>query len=785
VSWDATRRFRVIAESDTESGVGGELQYSQQFGGTPVGLREGGTSNVSGPTADVAASVRSVQAQTDGGLPQAKLVKAAKIRVGDPFDRGKMLQGGDRIRLALLKAGFIEATVRAEAALDEGPPRAYGIDYRVAEGPRIAIEFVLSDGKGKRGLRKTLKTFWADTPYTPDFWDEATRALLDQLQEDGYYAADVTWRAVDGPSGKIVRFVVDRGKPVRLRAVRFSGVHSIPLARVTKQLTSLKSQALHKPLLRPSVLSADLAAVRALYRDEGFTRVRIGQPQVSLSTAGDSAEVDVAIQEGEHFTVGEVTFSGADGTPEAELRAATPLKEGQTFSPRALAESEQALKDHIDGLGHPDANVESRVELQTDEADVAFDVAAGPRMTVDTIKIAGNRVTKNRTISKALSFGRGDLVTKKSLLTSQQQLYRTGLFSNVKLTYAPAEADDATAQTVTVKVEEAPPLSLGLGVGYDSQDGPRASFLLGYANLGGRGVGIAFQGRIGTKENRALLTLRRRRAFGNTIDALSSLLYERTVETGFSNSRKGFSVRLEQRPKPRWIRFLRYSIQDVNIYDITDAEAALTQIFEDKLSSIRLADIGLGLVRDTRDDAFSTTRGGYGSIETSIFAEPLGSQASFVKVFVRGSWTAPMKRGLRFATFVRIGAEPPFGDTAVVPLSERFFAGGSNTMRGFATDSVGGINLSGFYAGGEALLILNEELSFPIWRTLRGEMFLDAGNVYPKVSDFDATDLRSSAGLGLRLDTPIGPIRIEYGWKLDRMEGESAGELVFSIGTVF
>jgi outer membrane protein assembly factor BamA len=144
--------------------------------------------------------------------------------------------------------------------------------------------------------------------------------------------------------------------------------------------------------------------------------------------------------------------------------------------------------------------------------------------------------------------------------------------------------------------------------------------------------------------------------------------------------------------------------------------------------------------------------------------------------------------------------EQPFADTELVPLSERFFAGGSSTLRGFALDSVGGLlidvaipsdppggadEIVTFNTGGEAILVLNEEFHFPIWKSLHGELFLDVGNVYPTISDFDVLDVRSDAGVGLRLDTPIGPIRVEYGWKLDRKEGETPGEFVFAIGAVF
>jgi outer membrane protein insertion porin family len=777
VAWDASRRVRLIAESDTEAGVGGELQYARQFGGTPIASRLSGA----------AATVASVEVRADDGAPLAKkLYKRAKIHVGDPFERGRMLQGGDLIRARLVKDGFLQATLRADAESDPGPPETYRILYRVTRGPHITVDLVVKGGRGKRGLRKALKAFWTETPYTPEFWDEATHALIDELQESGFYAADATWRATDGPAGRAIRIVVDRGKPVKLRALRFEGVKALPLERVEKQMTSLKSQAMRKPLLRPSVLAADLSAVRALYREEGFTRVRIDPPRIALTATGDGAEVDVAIHEGPRFVVGDVTYAtDVTAVSQDDLRADAPLSPGATFSPRRLAETEQALKDRFDGRGYPDVSVESRVTLADERADVAFDIAAGDRKTVGEIAIQGNLVTKKRTIAQALTFGRGDFLSHQSLLKSQQQLYRTGLFSNVKLTFAPIPGGDGQAQTVTVRVDEAPPLSLGLGVGYDSEDGPRASFLFGYSNLGGRNVAMTFQARVSGTENQEVLTLRRRHVFGNTIDSLGSLLYEKTAEDSFSSVRRALSIRLEHRPKPRWIRFLRYTIQDVDIFDISDAPAALDKIFEDKLSNLRLGDIGLGLVRDTRDDAFATTRGSYGSIEGSVFAVPLASQASFAKLFVRGSFTMPLPRGNRLALFLRVGAEQPFADTEIVPLSERFFAGGSNTLRGFATDTVGGLKLSGFNAGGEALFLLNEEWHFPIWRGLRGELFLDAGNVYPTIGDFNPTDLRSAAGLGLRLDTPIGPIRVEYGWKLDRRPDESAGELVFAIGTLF
>jgi outer membrane protein insertion porin family len=549
--------------------------------------------------------------------------------------------------------------------------------------------------------------------------------------------------------------------------------------------------------------------VRALYRDEGYAKVKVGRPRIALAAEADAAEVDVDIDEGRYFTVEDVVFEGESPVDDATMLSWIALKPKTRFSPRGLAEAEQSLRDKLDARGFPEVTVQSAVDLGDDTADVVFTIASGEAKRVGEIVFEGNEVTKNKTIARTLTFGRGDVLSRQAILASQQRLYRTGLFSNVRFSYEPIPGAEGPEQRVVVHLEEAPPITFSTGIGYDSEDGPRLSLLAGYSNLAGRGIGVVFQGLVSTEDQRAQLTFRRRQLFGGLTDALASLIYENLTQEGFSEARTAASLRWERRPKPRWIRFFRYNIQDVRIADITDRTKFLEETFDDKLSAIRLGDFGIGLVRDTRDDAFIPTRGGYGSIETSVFSEYLGSQADFAQVFLRAAVTKSFRRGLRFASFLRIGMQQPFATTDIVPLSERYFAGGSNTMRGFEEDSVGGlvleipqVDVDGnpildgngnplppliFNAGGEALVLFNEELHFPIWKSVRGELFVDAGNVYPTVADIDWRSLRFrySGGLGIRVDTPIGPIRVEYGWKLDRAEGESPGEWVIAIGNVF
>ncbi len=211
----------------------------------------------------------------------------------------------------------------------------------------------------------------------------------------------------------------------------------------------------------------------------------------------------------------------------------------------------------------------------------------------------------------------------------------------------------------------------------------------------------------------------------------------------------------------------------------TVPEISPEELANERLVDGRLGNLGIGFVRDTRDNPFLPTRGTSISLGARLFARTLVSEYTFVKGQFAVSHVKRLQGGSFLASGVRIGLAFPYGSDEAVPISEAFFAGGDSTIRGFARDEVGPAS------GGEALLILNEEFRFPIWRDLKGVIFYDAGNVYAQASDFDPSDLRHVLGAGLRLETAIGPIRLEYGRKLDREPGESTGEFFLSIGSAF
>jgi outer membrane protein insertion porin family len=294
-------------------------------------------------------------------------------------------------------------------------------------------------------------------------------------------------------------------------------------------------------------------------------------------------------------------------------------------------------------------------------------------------------------------------------------------------------------------------------------------------------------------------------------DIVITAAVEQGVRTSFNFARKGVNADMLRRLTPSVRLSGRYSFNTTRTFDeVLDEEeqATIDRVFP----KVRLSSFSGAIARDTRDNVLEASRGGFLSAEGTLAARSLGGQVGFLKTYLQGMWFHQLtsRRPIVFATRAAVGladgfprevqavdasGEPIPGETVVIedlPESERFFAGGDTTIRGFALDSVGTpatISENGFPKGGNAVLLLNGELRLPIWRELGAAVFADGGNVFDRVTSFDLGELRGSLGFGLRYHSPVGPIRIDLGFKLDRREigGQLEPRTVwhFSIGQAF
>jgi outer membrane protein insertion porin family len=424
---------------------------------------------------------------------------------------------------------------------------------------------------------------------------------------------------------------------------------------------------------------------------------------------------------------------------------------------------------------------------------------------------------------------------------SQRRLASLGLFRSTRITEF--RHGDENSRDVLVAVEEAPATTIGYGGGGEvrlrlAQQGgavqklefaPRASFQIGRRNLFGKnrsvnlftsfslypsdspvflGQAAASAGRFGFSEYRVLGTYREPRVLNTSADLLLTGTLEQQIRSSFNFARRAAGVQVARRLTRDISATVNYQIQRTKVFDqnITTADQLL---IDRTFPQVRLSSFSTSLIRDTRDDAIAPSVGGYLSANGQVAARAIGSEVGFVKSFFTAQLfrTLPHTNRIVFAGDARLGLATGFprdlvttgADGQIVidevrdlPVSERFFAGGDTTVRGFALDALGRpdtISPDGFPNGGNGLVIFNAELRVPIWSALGAVAFVDTGNVFSRATDIDLAELRSAVGVGVRIKSPVGPIRIDVGFKLHReviagkLEGRTA--LHISFGQAF
>jgi outer membrane protein assembly factor BamA len=358
-------------------------------------------------------------------------------------------------------------------------------------------------------------------------------------------------------------------------------------------------------------------------------------------------------------------------------------------------------------------------------------------------------------------------------------------------TPGPAQPDlsaEGQPRAVDITVREAPSLRQSFGVGYDSSEKIRGLYEIAERNLFGSARYLGLQVRASDLEKRASILYREQGVWGGRYDLTGSTYGIDEDRPSFTGRTVGITTQLGRDVgKATRLRY-RYTLKDVNPTDEANTlESGAT---------IRLASLGASGVHDTRDMPFAPTKGHFYAIDVYGYGRAIGSEAQFAKLFLQAFTFKEVLPRTVWAQAVRAGAAVTFGlsrsdpastgDTeSGVPQTERFFAGGDTTLRGFRLDLAGPLDANGDPLGGEGLFLLNEELRFPIWSHFQGVIFADVGNVYRTLSDYTLRDLRECAGAGLRLMTPIGPFRMEYGALLDRRPGEDPGQFFISIGQAF
>jgi len=456
------------------------------------------------------------------------------------------------------------------------------------------------------------------------------------------------------------------------------------------------------------------------------------------------------------------------------------LKEGDVFNRSAIRAMVRDITDRYSAIGRARAEITPTTDVQTDtrRVDVVLTIREGNEVYVERINITGNTRSSEKVLRRELRVVEGELFTYQKLVRSRQRLFNLGYFDEVNASVEPGSTPDRVV--VNVDVKERATGIFSIGAGYSSLDGIFGVLDVTQRNLFGRGQEVFLRVRFGAKSQLGLIGFTEPYLFDIPLRAGVDF-YEREREfDDFTEERLGGDLRASY-PLTEFLTVSGlYRLEEVDITNVADtASEDLRKEEGKKLNSV----IEFALTRDTRDNIFEPSRGSRNSVEFSFAG--LGGDTQFYKVVGESAWFFPLPVfGLVWSVRGVAGVVEGWGGQEV-PIFERFFLGGATTLRGQRTRSVAPKDAAGETIGGTSELLFNTELLIPVFPRFRIALFFDAGDAYGFGTDFDPTNLRLGAGGGVRVFSPLGPLRLDLGYNLDREPGEKEFQVHFTVGSPF
>ena len=715
----------------------------------------------------------------------------------------------ERLEGWLIGRGYRTASV--DPAEDRYDPEANVVDltFAVRPGPLFVLEAPGVDVARLR--RRGLLEFLGRERFDETLLAQSRDALVRHYQERGHYDVDVQLETEPVADRIVIRLAIEPGPVYELREVGFRGNEAFDDAQLAALMdTSAAIGAFGgRSRLVDEVVEEDLANVRSFYALQGYGEAEAGPAEVGRF--GSVLRLTVPIAEGPQRRVVALGFQGASLLEPGELLAGLALQPAGPYHPRLLEQSLEQLRARYEEAGMGATQVAADLEWNDERtlADVRFRVLEGPRSEIDRIIVRGQHRTRPEVIRRVVQLGPREPLSAGRLLEAQRRLYELAIFSRAEVRMAPGLPFSAE-RDVLVRVEEGRNRKVTYGVGWDSEDGLRGLLGVAHRNLLGRAVSGRLDVRASQRESQ-IRALVRQPFFGRLRWPVTYSLFRiEESRDSFDSKRRGAQVEgLRLAGNNRYGLLLSYRENRVS-----DPDPALQDLeIQPELREAEVLSLGPSIFFDRRDDPFDPRRGWSTNLVLEKAVEALGADTEFLKLFGQQTYNLDLRRfGVVSGSF-RLGAIEPQGGgniidptvpaglaSAEIPISERFFAGGRSTHRAYRRERLGivGETLLPFLdpddpnaeerlvpIGGNALALVNIDYRFPIIGPVGGVAFVDAGNVWADWRDIDPTQAKVGAGVGVRYLSPIGPVRLEIGWKLDREPEEDPFVVLFSVGNPF
>ncbi len=611
--------------------------------------------------------------------------------------------------------------------------------------------------------------------------------VLNFLHEKGFYQAEVSYRLDPlGEDEYALVFVVDEGAKMKISKIEIIGNEVFSDRQIRKQMSTKESSLFTifggGDKLKSRLLEEDTLRILAFLYNNGHLQAKVDEPTIDIDREENRITVSVKVFEGPRFHIGELTAEGDEYFSAEEILRAMKSRPGNVFKRDVFAQDILAVTALYTDIGYALCRVDTKTTTGEEETlvNVAMVVNRGPLVTVGRVNITGNTITRDNVIRREVVLREGEIFSSKDLARTRQKIMNLGFFEQVKVT---TEQRGADVINVNIDVVEKLTGAFTFGGGYSSEDKFGIMFRLTQDNLFGRGQKITASAEFSQLQTEYNLFFSDPSVFNSPYSAGFRVYNTSNDWDEYDQDSIGGQL-IMGRIIGGYIKgSLTFKAEKVNIYNLVEDASWETLQQAGKSTTISTT---LRLTRDARDNYFNPSRGSKLIFRGEYAGGFQGGDNNFYKSELDGVFYFPIF--WKFVTSFHFDIGQVTGtDGDEVPIQERFYLGGINSIRGYEVRGVGPHDEFGNATGGFTKVVLNAEIIFPLApsQNLNGVFFIDGGQAYDEGETIDTTLFRYSAGAGIRWLSPMGPIRVEYGYNLNPEEGDPKGQWQFSVGTAF
>ena len=668
----------------------------------------------------------------------------------------------------------------------ENPGNALRVNVvvEVKEGQRYTVHFAGNEEFWDMTLQKDMVIFTAGNKNNTGI-RKSIQNMKKRYHEKGYLESQIKAEKCRGSDPSAEEYplclVIDEGPQTVVTQVAIAGNHAFSEEQIKEQLLTRTPSLLHNGAFVPETLETDTYAVTTLYLKQGFEK-RTVDSKVTFTDDKTGADVALNIKEGPQTRVRSIVIKGLTVLPEEEARKALVHHLGDPFRTAASDVEKEAIAGLISEKGYPHATVQAEISYSTDHtlADIIYEVEEGPQVVLGEIFVSGNLRTSEKIIEKELAVKPETPLSLQALADGQRRLRDMEIFHGVNYRTVGLKEKSDTVD-LFVEVEENKPYYVQGGTGYQSDTGFFGRIKGGDRNLFGWNKDLWAAGEVSETGYRLETRLTEPRFLGTRTVAGVGVFTEELTEFNqpFGTRTTGGSLAFSHIWGKHLTTNLGFILERRNQFSVEDQS---TEEFDEETRTILVTTPFI--TYDTRDSFVRPTRGFLTSLGVDISKGVESELDDFVRYELdsRYYWT-PLKK-ITFAGMARVGQVISYSESEDVPDDQLFYLGGIQSVRGFAENLLR-FDALGDPVGGKTAIVGSLEARIDLGMNLELATFFDVGSVQDTLMDEGPDGFRSSVGVGLRYITPIGPIGLVYGHKLDPEDGESAGRLHFSIGYSF